>query len=205
MLCRGRGGTSHVGIHIGCVRPWRAGCRARKREGDAATPIGRWRLRAVFYRADRLPRPRTGLPVRALRPLDGWCDAVGDRNYNRWVRHPYPASAEKLWRSDSLYDLIVILDHNACHASRATAVRFSCTSPTPATAHRRLHCPAAPAPVAPAGTLGPSKPRARACAGRKKAPGVGSPAPEHEPGSRVLEESGGLSGALAPPQSARAS
>lgn len=91
-----------------------AGCRARKREGDAATPIGRWRLRAVFYRADRLPRPRTGLPVRALRPLDGWCDAVGDRNYNRWVRHPYPASAEKLWRSDSLYDLIVILDHNAC-------------------------------------------------------------------------------------------
>jgi L,D-peptidoglycan transpeptidase YkuD (ErfK/YbiS/YcfS/YnhG family) len=90
------------------------GCRARKREGDAATPIGRWRVREVLYRADRLLRPRTGLPARALRPWDGWCDAVGDRNYNRWVRHPYAASAEKLWRSDSLYDLIVTLDHNAC-------------------------------------------------------------------------------------------
>jgi L,D-peptidoglycan transpeptidase YkuD (ErfK/YbiS/YcfS/YnhG family) len=52
------------------------------------------------------------LPARPLRPADGWCDAVGDRNYNRPVRHPYPASAEKLWRSDSLYDLIVVLDHN---------------------------------------------------------------------------------------------
>jgi len=89
------------------------GRRARKREGDGATPIGRWRLSEVFYRADRLPRPRTGLPVRALKPCDGWCDAVGDRNYNRWVHHPYRASAEKLWRSDRLYDLIVTLDHNA--------------------------------------------------------------------------------------------
>ncbi|HEX2336996.1 MAG TPA: L,D-transpeptidase family protein [Hyphomicrobiaceae bacterium] len=88
------------------------GCRVRKRESDGATPIGRWRVREVFYRADRLPRPRTHLPARTLRPDDGWCDAVGDRNYNRPVRHPYPASAEKLWRSDTLYDLIVVLDHN---------------------------------------------------------------------------------------------
>src|SRR5262245_8591313 len=101
------------GLSVACALGAR-GCRARKREGDAATPIGRWRLGDVFYRADRLPRPRTGLPVRALRPGDGWCDAVGDRNYNRRIRHPYPASAEKLWRSDSLYDVIVTLDHNAC-------------------------------------------------------------------------------------------
>lgn len=90
----------------------RGGQRARKREGDGATPIGRWRLRQVFYRSDRLPRPRTRLPVRALRRDDGWCDAVGDRNYNRAVLHPYPASAEKLWRSDTRYDLLVTLDHN---------------------------------------------------------------------------------------------
>ena len=34
-----------------------AGCARRKREGDGATPIGRWRLREVLYRADRLPSP----------------------------------------------------------------------------------------------------------------------------------------------------
>jgi len=88
------------------------GCRVRKREGDGATPIGRWHARQVFYRPDRGPRPRSRLPVRPLRRSDGWCDAVGDRNYNRWVRHPYHTSAEKLWRSDNLYDLIVTLDHN---------------------------------------------------------------------------------------------
>jgi L,D-peptidoglycan transpeptidase YkuD (ErfK/YbiS/YcfS/YnhG family) len=91
----------------------RAGSRVGKREGDGATPIGRWRVGEVFYRMDRLRRPRTRLPVRPLRRLDGWCDAVGDRNYNRPVRHPYAASAEKLWRSDSLYDLILTLRHNA--------------------------------------------------------------------------------------------
>ena len=42
----------------------------------------------------------------------GWCDAVGNRNYNRAVCFPYPASAEHLWRADDLYDLIVVLSHN---------------------------------------------------------------------------------------------
>jgi L,D-peptidoglycan transpeptidase YkuD (ErfK/YbiS/YcfS/YnhG family) len=47
-----------------------------------------------------------------LRADDGWCDAAGDRNYNRRVRHPYPASAERLWRQDGLYDLVVVLGYN---------------------------------------------------------------------------------------------
>lgn len=50
--------------------------------------------------------------MRPLKVDDGWCDAVGDRNYNRYVCHPYPASAERLWRDDALYDVIVVLDHN---------------------------------------------------------------------------------------------
>src|SRR5262245_35190091 len=108
-----RGQLTWGGMSVACALG-ATGCRARKREGDRATPIGRWRLREVFYRADRIPRPRTGLPVRPLKPRDGWCDAIGDGNYNRWVRHPYRTSAEKLWRSDRLYDLIVTLDHNAC-------------------------------------------------------------------------------------------
>jgi L,D-peptidoglycan transpeptidase YkuD (ErfK/YbiS/YcfS/YnhG family) len=90
----------------------RAGIRARKREGDGATPAGAWRLRAVLYRADRVPRPRTGLAIRRIRRDDGWCDAPSDRNYNRLVKHPYPASAEGLWRADGLYDVLVVLDYN---------------------------------------------------------------------------------------------
>jgi L,D-peptidoglycan transpeptidase YkuD (ErfK/YbiS/YcfS/YnhG family) len=85
----------------------------RKREGDGATPVGCWRLLQVLYRADRVRRPATGLLVRPIKPHDSWCDAPGDRNYNRPVRHPYPASAERLWRADGVYDLIAVLSHNA--------------------------------------------------------------------------------------------
>lgn len=83
-----------------------------KREGDGATPIGAFKVRRIYYRPDRLIRPFTRVPIAPLRPNDGWCDEVGDRNYNRKVRHPYPASAERMWREDHLYDLVVVLDHN---------------------------------------------------------------------------------------------
>jgi L,D-peptidoglycan transpeptidase YkuD (ErfK/YbiS/YcfS/YnhG family) len=45
-------------------------------------------------------------------PNDGWCDAPADRSYNRPVTLPYPASAERLWRSDNVYDLIVVVGYN---------------------------------------------------------------------------------------------
>jgi L,D-peptidoglycan transpeptidase YkuD (ErfK/YbiS/YcfS/YnhG family) len=92
----------------------KAGCRpeADKREGDGATPLGRYLLRELLYRSDRLTVPQTRLPCRALQPDDGWCDDPADPAYNRWVRLPYPASHEKLWRDDHLYDLLVVLGHN---------------------------------------------------------------------------------------------
>lgn len=89
-----------------------AGIVAEKREGDGATPAGRFPLRRVLYRADRMAAPETGLPVSALRPEDSWCDAPDDPNYNRPVTLPYPASHERLWRDDAVYDIIVILGHN---------------------------------------------------------------------------------------------
>lgn len=90
----------------------RAGRRATKREGDGATPLGRHGLIGVLYRPDAVLRPRTRLAVKAIRRDYGWCDARGDRNYNREVRLPYPASHERLWREDRLYDLVVVLDYN---------------------------------------------------------------------------------------------
>jgi L,D-peptidoglycan transpeptidase YkuD (ErfK/YbiS/YcfS/YnhG family) len=90
----------------------RSGRRAGKREGDGATPCGRFELREAYYRRDRLIRPRTRLPLAPIHPWDGWCDEPSDRNYNRRVRHPYPASAEHLWRADRLYDVVVVMGYN---------------------------------------------------------------------------------------------
>ena len=86
---------------------------ASKREGDGASPAGAWKMKRVFWRADRLARPETGLPAIPLRPHDGWCDASSDPLYNRPVHLPYPASCEHLWREDPVYDIIVELDHNS--------------------------------------------------------------------------------------------
>jgi L,D-peptidoglycan transpeptidase YkuD (ErfK/YbiS/YcfS/YnhG family) len=109
----------------------RAGITADKHEGDGRTPAGTFELRGVFYRPDRLHRPRAGLPVRAIRPDDGWCDWPGDPLYNCWVRLPYPARSESLWRDDTLYDLIVILGHNDSPvvAGRGSAVFLHVAAP----------------------------------------------------------------------------
>jgi L,D-peptidoglycan transpeptidase YkuD (ErfK/YbiS/YcfS/YnhG family) len=90
----------------------RSGVTAGKREGDGATPAGRFPLRHLFYRPDRLAAPRSGLPVKPLGENDGWCDDPADTNYNRLVELPYPASCEALWRDDEIYDLIVPLGYN---------------------------------------------------------------------------------------------
>jgi L,D-peptidoglycan transpeptidase YkuD (ErfK/YbiS/YcfS/YnhG family) len=85
---------------------------ALKREGDGASPLGAWPIRRVLYRPDRGAPPATALPCAALEPDDGWCDDPGDGAYNRPVKHPYSASAERLWREDGIYDVIVVLGHN---------------------------------------------------------------------------------------------
>jgi L,D-peptidoglycan transpeptidase YkuD (ErfK/YbiS/YcfS/YnhG family) len=90
----------------------RSGIARHKREGDGRTPTGRFRLVAVYYRPDRVGRPPTALPVSVIRPNLGWCDDPADRRYNRPIRLPYPAHHERLWRSDRLYDVVVVLDFN---------------------------------------------------------------------------------------------
>ena len=74
---------------------------------------GRWQLRRVLVRRDRVrPVSPPACRCRFIGRHDGWCDAPRDRNYNRPVRLPYPASHERLWRDDHLYDIVVVLSHN---------------------------------------------------------------------------------------------
>jgi L,D-peptidoglycan transpeptidase YkuD (ErfK/YbiS/YcfS/YnhG family) len=90
----------------------RSGVVADKREGDGASPLGRWPMRRLHYRADRVTPPALKIPTRAIRPEDGWCDAPDDPAYNRLVRLPFAASHEEMWRADALYDLVVELGYN---------------------------------------------------------------------------------------------
>jgi L,D-peptidoglycan transpeptidase YkuD (ErfK/YbiS/YcfS/YnhG family) len=90
----------------------RGGVRADKQEGDGATPAGLLPLRRVFYRADRVAKPRSLLPVEPTARSDGWCDDPGHRAYNTRVTLPFEARHETLWRDDPLYDVVAVLGWN---------------------------------------------------------------------------------------------
>ncbi len=102
----------------------RGGIRANKREGDGATPKGTFRPRQLWWRADRHPRPRTFLPVRAIRREDAWCEDPRNRHYNQPVRLDADRGGDRLRRDDHLYDYIVEIDHNSSPriAGRGSAV-----------------------------------------------------------------------------------
>ena len=111
------GSTLHLGTVelLGKIYPCalgKAGIVDDKREGDSATPRGEFKLREVWYRADRLPKPKTLLPIRELSPQDGWCDDIALPEYNRHVMLPFQGSHESLWRDDHVYDLIVPISYN---------------------------------------------------------------------------------------------
>ena len=90
----------------------RGGVRPDKREGDGASPEGRFALLPGFYRADRIALPPSRLGMTALRPNDGWVYDPADPRYNRLVSLPYPAHHEEMWRADGLYDLVVVIGYN---------------------------------------------------------------------------------------------
>lgn len=90
----------------------RSGLGIKRREGDGITPIGTFGLLETRIRADRFAAANVQLPASAIAPGDGWCDAAGERDYNRPVQLPYSKSHECLWRDDHLYDCLIVMDFN---------------------------------------------------------------------------------------------
>jgi L,D-peptidoglycan transpeptidase YkuD (ErfK/YbiS/YcfS/YnhG family) len=108
---------SNLGWAILDKRRWRCtvgagGAREDKVEGDAATPVGTFALRRIYFRNDRLVLPKVQLPARPISKHDGWCDDPRSSSYNRLVRIPNEWSHEKMWRDDGLYDLVVVVGYN---------------------------------------------------------------------------------------------
>jgi L,D-peptidoglycan transpeptidase YkuD (ErfK/YbiS/YcfS/YnhG family) len=90
----------------------RSGIRADKREGDGGTPRGRFRPLRLWWRADRMARPRSRIPARPIGPADAWCEDPHDRRYNRPFLRSASEPGDRLWRDDNLYDVIIEIDHN---------------------------------------------------------------------------------------------
>ncbi|MEA2934526.1 MAG: hypothetical protein QOD74_1172 [Variibacter sp.] len=114
---RARPGNRREGWLIaGCVPVrialGRGGIKADKREGDGATPRGRFRLIRLWFRPERGSRPGGPLPKRPINQADAWIEDPQSRNYNRAVKLAPGQAGDRLWRDDALYDVLVELDHN---------------------------------------------------------------------------------------------
>src|SRR5262249_4168180 len=90
----------------------RGGVRTNKKEGDGGTPAGTYPLVFGFYREDRIKLPPSRLTMRILAPRDAWVDDPRDARYNALVTLPYPARTERMWRSDGIYDILIVIGYN---------------------------------------------------------------------------------------------
>lgn len=107
--CQGWLGAGALALPVALGR---GGVKANKREGDGSTPRGTFRLKRLWWRAERHPRPPTMLPSRPIKQNDGWCEDPADRHYNRPVKLATTSNANRLARVDNLYDFIIEIDHN---------------------------------------------------------------------------------------------
>ena len=90
----------------------RSGISRRKREGDAATPSGSFRILNGYSRTDRISRLKCALPFLSITASSGWCDDPISSCYNRPIALPFKQRHETLWRSDRVYDVLLVLDYN---------------------------------------------------------------------------------------------
>ena len=89
------------------------GLARRKREGDYKTPLGIFKIERLFFRKDRIKKPKTSLETVEIRKNMGWSDDVNyPKKYNRLIKINNKIKHEKLRRYDSKYDLFIPISYN---------------------------------------------------------------------------------------------
>ena len=90
------------------------GVTRRKREGDYKTPSGFFKIGKLFFREDRIKKPKTFLKAVKIEKNMGWCDDINYPNkYNKLVINNIKIKHEKLFRKDNKYDLLIPIKYNS--------------------------------------------------------------------------------------------
>jgi len=90
----------------------KAGIGKKKIEGDNVTPKGNFRIVKVYYRKDRIKKIHTKFKLIKIKKNMGWCSDPNSKNYNQQIKLPTRFKHEKLYRKDSLYDIILFINYN---------------------------------------------------------------------------------------------
>jgi L,D-peptidoglycan transpeptidase YkuD (ErfK/YbiS/YcfS/YnhG family) len=90
----------------------KAGIKEKKFEGDNITPRGTYRIIKVFYRSDRIKNLTTRITKIKIKKNMGWCDDLKSKDYNKLIKIPFKYSYEKLFRTDHIYDVVILINYN---------------------------------------------------------------------------------------------
>ena len=83
-----------------------------KFEGDLKTPKGTFKLSSLYYRADRISKPKTKLSIIQIKKNFAWCNDKKSKEYNKRIRITKKLKHEKLYRKDYKYDLLIPIEYN---------------------------------------------------------------------------------------------
>ena len=90
----------------------KSGLTASKKEGDSASPKGRFKLGLLYYRKDRIRSLKCKLRKRIIKKNMGWCNDSRSKKYNQQIYFPFKYRAEKLYRKDKNYDIFINIKYN---------------------------------------------------------------------------------------------
>ena len=88
------------------------GIKNIKKEGDYSTPKGTFKIRKLFWRADRVRLPETKLKKVKINKSMGWCTDVRSNYYNKQFKINSFYKHEKLKRNDFKYDYFILIEYN---------------------------------------------------------------------------------------------
>ena len=88
------------------------GISNKKKEGDLTTPKGVYRIKGIFYRKDKVKKLKSIIKKKVIKKNMGWCDDPKSKDYNKLIKYPFKYNSEKLFRSDNIYDIILVLNFN---------------------------------------------------------------------------------------------
>lgn len=90
----------------------KSGFTKSKKEGDKKTPIGIFNLGNLYFRKDKLAKPKTKLKTIKIKRNMGWCDDPNSSKYNKLIKIKNKLKHEKMFRHDSNYDLLIPIEYN---------------------------------------------------------------------------------------------